>query len=145
MERFHLTGRWKVSQTRPFLHGFNVAINLLCGPWSISQYHCFIKHCFDKAMFTKCNKMREMNVVWDRDQNRKTCWNFTPLQSHLTHWQVHRKRQRGLIKLTVLVCAIAVCMRVCSCSISATNKQQYSHEQVEPPVLSEDGRFACAK
>ncbi|MED6266416.1 hypothetical protein CHARACLAT_001983 [Characodon lateralis] len=61
-------------------------------------------------------------MLCETEIRTEACWNFSPLQSHLNHWLFHRKSQRGLIKLTVSVCVIALYMRVCSCFISVTNK-----------------------
>lgn len=74
---------------------------------------------FDKEMFTKRNKAKEMNVVGDGDQDREACWDFTPLQFNLKHRQVTHAVTRGLIKVTVCVyvsvwcdCVMHACLLV---------------------------------
>lgn len=78
-------------------------------------------HRFDKEVFTKRNKTREMNVVGDRDQNTEACWDFTPLQFHLRHRQVITQSKDDYSNHCVMGLHY---LSLCSCSISWSDKQQ---------------------
>lgn len=119
MERYHLTRRWKVNQTRPFLHGFNTAINLLCVPWSIFQYVC-------TALITECLHNATRSGRWmlrQRSEQRGMLeLHATPISSEaLACSQKMTKRINQAYCVSVCDCSMHVCMFL----IHLTNKQHY--------------------
>lgn len=78
--------------------------DLLCFLVKLLVFLCF----FDKEMFTKCNKNREMKVVGEGDQSKEACWatsvsSETPAGNH-SHKRINQTVQRLICLWGCVMC-----------------------------------------